>query len=256
MVYTFDSYIAMLAGVNAAVIFQNIGFWVAKNKANEKHFHDGKYWTYNSIRAFQSLFPFLSERQVQFAIQKLIECDLIEEGSFNELGFDRTKWYTLTNCGECLFTKDFSHLTNLSNGFDKNVKCICQKCQTNTICKHIYKNTDIYVGDESSDESHNESSTESSKGKSKRFTPPTVEEVSSYCKESGYSIDAQRFVDFYASKGWMVGKNKMSDWRAAVRNWFNRDRKDAPANPAPTPRTGSSWMDEVMESYRRREENQ
>ncbi len=55
--------------------------------------------------------------------------------------------------------------------------------------------------------------------KQKRFTPPSVEEVRAYVNETGYSVDPQRFVDFYASKGWMVGKNKMKDWKAAVRTW-------------------------------------
>lgn len=54
----------------------------------------------------------------------------------------------------------------------------------------------------------------------KRFCPPTIEEVKAYVLESGYKdVDAERFFDFYASKGWFVGKNKMKDWRAAVRNW-------------------------------------
>lgn len=55
--------------------------------------------------------------------------------------------------------------------------------------------------------------------KNSTFSPPTVDEVKSYASEKGYAIDAERFCDFYASKGWMVGKNKMKDWRAAVRNW-------------------------------------
>lgn len=55
-------------------------------------------------------------------------------------------------------------------------------------------------------------------GKS-RFTPPTLKEVESYIKAQKYDMDASRFVDFYQSKGWMVGKNKMKDWEAAVRNW-------------------------------------
>ena len=53
----------------------------------------------------------------------------------------------------------------------------------------------------------------------KRFTPPTYEQVSTYCKERKNTVDAERFLDFYESKGWMVGKNKMKDWKAAVRNW-------------------------------------
>ncbi len=57
----------------------------------------------------------------------------------------------------------------------------------------------------------------------KRFTPPTVEDVESYCRERGNAVDAQRFVDFYASKGWKVGSSGMKDWRAAVRNWERQD---------------------------------
>lgn len=60
----------------------------------------------------------------------------------------------------------------------------------------------------------------------KNFTPPTVEEVQAYCQERKNKVDAQTFVDFYESKGWMVGKNKMKDWKAAVRTW-ERNRKDS-----------------------------
>lgn len=68
----------------------------------------------------------------------------------------------------------------------------------------------------------------------KRFTPPTADEVRAYADEKGCTIDAQRFVDFYESKGWMVGKSPMKDWRASVRSWVSRngDRATAAA-PAP-----------------------
>lgn len=56
-----------------------------------------------------------------------------------------------------------------------------------------------------------------------RFTPPTVKEVEEYCRERKNNIDPASFVDFYSSKNWMIGKNKMRDWRAAVRNWERRD---------------------------------
>lgn len=57
----------------------------------------------------------------------------------------------------------------------------------------------------------------------KRFTAPSVDEVAAYCRERGNAVDAQRFVDFYASKGWKVGNAGMKDWRAAVRNWERQD---------------------------------
>ncbi len=64
-----------------------------------------------------------------------------------------------------------------------------------------------------------ESEIDAPKGARGRFAPPTVEEVKEYCRERGNGVDAQRFVDFYEMKGWMVGKNKMKDWKAAVRTW-------------------------------------
>ena len=44
--------------------------------------------------------------------------------------------------------------------------------------------------------------------------------------EHGYNVDAERFVDFYRSKGWLVGKNKMKDWKAAVRSWHSRNKME------------------------------
>lgn len=67
-----------------------------------------------------------------------------------------------------------------------------------------------------------------------RFTPPSIEEVKAYCNERGNNVDPQTFVDFYEAKGWMVGSNRMKDWRACVRTWEkNRvDRGRGKQNPA------------------------
>ena len=61
--------------------------------------------------------------------------------------------------------------------------------------------------------------------KSKRFYPPTLDEVKQYCEERKNNIDPMAFIDFYSSKGWMIGKNRMKDWKAAVRTW-ERKRKE------------------------------
>ena len=68
--------------------------------------------------------------------------------------------------------------------------------------------------------------------RSKRFIPPTVDEVRAYCQERGNRVDPQKFVDHYTSNGWMVGKTKMKDWKAAVRTWEQRDnwKPKAPQN--------------------------
>lgn len=64
-----------------------------------------------------------------------------------------------------------------------------------------------------------------------RFTPPTKQDVMDYCQEKGYTdVDVERFMNYYISNGWMVGKNKMKDWKAAVRNWARKDMAAKPNN--------------------------
>ncbi len=61
--------------------------------------------------------------------------------------------------------------------------------------------------------------------KRKRFTKPTLEEVKAYIDEKGYSVDAERFINYYESNGWKVGRNPMKDWQATVRNWASKEKK-------------------------------
>lgn len=74
----------------------------------------------------------------------------------------------------------------------------------------------------------------------KRFIPPTAEQVAAYCRERGNGVDASAFVSFYESKGWMIGKNRMKDWRAAVRTWernessFSRNGDGHRKKPVPS----------------------
>lgn len=92
-----------------------------------------------------------------------------------------------------------------------------------------------------------------SKPKKKNFIPPTVEEVSAYCEIRNNGIDAQSFVDFYTCKGWMVGKNKMKDWKAAVRTW-ERSRKQGGGNDRRTgrndaPTESDTYADELFGTF-------
>lgn len=61
---------------------------------------------------------------------------------------------------------------------------------------------------------------------STQFIPPTLEEVEAYCIERNNGVNPNNFIDFYESKGWMVGKNKMKDWKASVRTWEPKKEKD------------------------------
>lgn len=65
--------------------------------------------------------------------------------------------------------------------------------------------------------------------KTKRFSPPSVEDVAAYCQERKNDIDADAFVDYYSARNWTMGKTKMKDWKAAVRTW-ERNRKGGGSN--------------------------
>lgn len=93
----------------------------------------------------------------------------------------------------------------------------------------IRTNTNVYETYQTKDKTKNKTKDNSlppngvSDTRAKRFTPPTLDDVSAYIRERGSNVDAQRFLDFYTAKGWMVGKNRMKDWKAAVRTWEKRD---------------------------------
>ncbi|MDD6477061.1 MAG: hypothetical protein PUF69_04940 [Eubacteriales bacterium] len=76
-----------------------------------------------------------------------------------------------------------------------------------------------------------------------KFTKPTLQEVKAYCIERKNDVDPERFIDFYESNGWMVGKNRMKDWRAAVRNW---ERNKASKSAEQVQQEGRlDWIDEL-----------
>ncbi len=210
MQHYFDIEIAQIYGVNAAIILQNLGHWIKRNEANDVNFFDGYYWTFNSRRAYRELFPYMSERQIDTAFRKLIDDGLVITGNYNAQKYDRTLWYALTQKGKCILHFDGMEALKMSNGIDQNVKPIPD---INTDNK-----PDI--------------NTDNRKAES-RFTPPTVEEVQAYCRERQNNVDPQRFIDYYEARGWLIGKNKMKDWKAAVRTWersgYNNSSSRSPA---------------------------
>ena len=86
-----------------------------------------------------------------------------------------------------------------------------------------------------------------SKKRASRFTQPTLEEVQAYCVERGNCVDPQRFVDYYSSNGWKVGKNPMKDWKAAVRTWERNN-----GTTVTKPKQNGSYL-EILERMERGE---
>lgn len=89
------------------------------------------------------------------------------------------------------------------------------------------------------------------KGKTqKRFTPPTIEEVQAYCIERKNIVDAERWFNHYTANGWMVGKNKMKDWKAAVRTWEkNGYSNNTKTQPDKMPTSNDEFMAKLQAMY-------
>ena len=97
MNYVFDIEYATEYGLEESIMLQNFMFWISKNKANEKNYHDGHYWTFNSIRAYSELFPFWNEMKIKRILTSLVEKGVLIKGNYNKLPYDRTNWYAFAD---------------------------------------------------------------------------------------------------------------------------------------------------------------
>lgn len=104
-------------------------------------------------------------------------------------------------------------------------------------------NTEEHSGKEREEEREEKKEKEQKKSGQAAFRPPTLSEVEGYCRERGNSVNAERFIDFYEMKGWMVGKNRMKNWKAAVRTW---EKEDAGGKAAAPPQNRKAEENRVL----------
>lgn len=148
MEHQFNVGIASKYGIEEAIIVHNLFFWIKKNAANEKHKHEGRYWTYNSCKAFTDIFPYLSESTIYRVLKSLVDKKIICKGNYNENKYIRTSWYAFTDEGLNVLKEERYDIAGLSDTslqskekhFTKsqNEKNEIVKCNTdsNTDSKH------------------------------------------------------------------------------------------------------------------------
>lgn len=124
MKHKFSVDVASEVGVNAAIVFENLCFWISLNERNSRNIKDGKCWTFSSVKGLAEHFPYMSERQVRNALDKLIESEFVCIGNYNKTAYDRTRWYSLTEKGISFFGIKNYDLPISSNGITKKVKPI------------------------------------------------------------------------------------------------------------------------------------
>jgi len=108
------------------------------------------------------------------------------------------------------YYQDLNNYEGNSEGFTKETR---REQQGDNINKNVKNDKNKELKDICADEPHTH-----------KFIPPTIEQVKEYCTERKNQVDAEKWHDFYTSKNWMIGKNKMKDWKAAVRTWEHENQ--------------------------------
>ncbi len=205
--HSFDPIIAKQVGINAAVIYQNIFWWCEKNKANRHNEHEGRYWTYNSIKAWALLFPYLTPKQIRTALDKLETEGLILSGNFNASAYDRTKWYCPSKQID---------LPSVANE-------VARKGQPIPVVKPDNKPDDLFGAEAS----------KPSKQKKAIALPENwvpSDKNTADAQERGFTMqeinhEADQFRNYHVAKG-----STFKNWDAAWRTWLGNARKFAGRN--------------------------
>lgn len=175
----------------------------------------------------------VSTRQVRTAIEKLESTGEITRKTTNRFTVVTVENWSLYQAD---YDDDGKQMTNKRQTDDKQMTNGWQTDDKRTLYKE-YKKTRIQ-------ENNNSARTRVSHGDGvSKFTKPTLQEVKAYCIERGNDVDPERFINHYEANGWMVGRNKMKDWRAAVRNW---ERNRASKSAGQVQQEGRlDWIDEL-----------
>lgn len=253
MRHAFNTDLAEKYGIEKALIIDYFAYWVVENMRNEKNFHEGRYWVFNSASALSEKFHYISRRTMNQKLQELEADGILISGNFNKNKFDRTKWYSfrdeyawlldehrssaeiaassgdnLQSIGEsshsigenCQWSGENCHSIKISNTYtDKNSK----EFQTDSSLSLANARTRETIPADDFSQSDNFSPPVQEPAKPKKFQKPTIEQIKAYCQEANKNIDAEAFFDFYEAKGWVVGRAPMKDWKAAVRNWAKNE---------------------------------
>lgn len=193
-------------GLLEAILINHLEYWIEQNEANNRNFHDGRYWTFNSAKAFSKIFPYVSERKIRLALKHLQDENIIMTGNFNKSSYDRTLWYAFTDYATSILQNRQMEVPEMSNQNDESDTPI----PDNNTFNNTFNNTDKSTA-------------------RKRATPAresfgeygwvklTEEEHNRLISEYGLS-EVQRAIAYIDESAQSTGnKNKWKDWNLVVR---------------------------------------
>ena len=125
-VHYFNPDVALEFGIEKAVLIQHLAIQIEKNMANNMHFHDGRFWTYNTLNALGKQFPYIGTKSIHRHLSVLVEKGVLVKGNYNQVPTDRTVWYAFTDRGYdyvCSISRNLEmHFSEMENAFPGNEK--------------------------------------------------------------------------------------------------------------------------------------
>lgn len=204
MIHAFHTNDASRYGLIESVMLNNFRYWIGHNQANGKHLHDGRTWTYNSVKAFGALFPYLTSNQIRRCLESLVLQGVLIRGNYNESAYDKTSWFAFSD--ELLSRIDLADLPTQAG----------ESAASHTNIKHTLK-------------------TKTTKARQcvlpDGFMPNKTAEA--MASEMGLDIAAElsAFQDHHAANG-----STFKDWQAAFRTWLRNAvrfaRREVTSRPA------------------------
>lgn len=238
----FDVDVAKRCGVNAAILLSDIQYWCERSKGDPAHLREGRVWMWSSVRDFRERHPYLTARQIRYALEQLTAAEVVITAQYSDRALDRTIWYSPVD------------LTPVANAFDNSGKCIGQQCQmqmtpvANAFDKSGVPTTIHYRETLENTIEPNRDNVGGNRyvsppyvvvrGDEETITHPTIDQVREYARTAGLRVDAEAFVRANEATGWKDTQGR------PIRNWKLWLQGYAAKHPASV---GEEWQGHKLE---------
>lgn len=238
----FDVEVAQRYGVNAAILLSDIQYWCERSKGDPAHLREGRVWMWSSVRDFRERHPYLTARQIRYALEQLTAAEVVITAQYSDRALDRTIWYSPVD------------LTPVANAFDTSGKCIGQQCQmqmtpvanafdksgvpTTIHYRETLENTIETNRDNVGGNRYVSPPYVVVRGEDENITHPTIDQVREYARAAGLRVDAEAFVRANDASGWKDTQGR------PIRNWKLWLQGYAAKHPASV---GEEWQGHKLE---------
>ena len=238
----FDADVAQRCGVNAAILLSDIQYWCERFKGDPAHLREGRVWMWSSVRDFRERHPYLTARQIRYALEQLTAAEVVITAQYSDRALDRTIWYSPVD------------LTPVANAFDNSGKCIGQQCQmqmtpvanafdksgvpTTIHYRETLENTIEPNRDNVGGNRYVSPPNVVVRGGEETIIHPTIDQAREYARAAGLRVDAEAFVRANEATGWKDTQGR------PIRNWKLWLQGYAAKHPASV---GEEWQGHKLE---------